>query len=682
MTPEEKAQLDALTVRLEALDKKIGSINTSTDNFNGKLGDTNNLLKDMGQSIFTNAQSNIKFVKSFKSQYQLAEKLAESYKKTSINIGVSRENQKQFGKTFTESTTLVRKLGGDISDVERIYTAFADKSGRARILSPDEVEDIYSIEKATGLAGESAAQLAERFDLMGVGSKDFVENISTMVADSQKMGLNSSKVTKKLQENFKQMQNMSFRGGVKGMTEMAKLSVKMRMEISDMLSMADKFYEPEAAIEASANLQMLGGDVAAAFGDPIQMMYEARNAPEELAKRVGEVTKNMMSFNKETGEFEMPPEARMQIQSMAESLGLNKDEIIDTARQMSKMSQIKMDIGGNMFDDDQQEKIASLAKFDKTDQQWKVDVGGEAVAVQDLNTAELEEAMKAPSTEQDAIMMTAKAAMTTNEHLLALRESFKTDFISNFNIYDQMEDTMKEMVTKMDDGNKSFVETSSNALIKTGIVGEMDIIADKMGEKMVDIMEGYETALDGIGNTVKAAIEGVNWDVMQDGLKDTINLIISNKVIPEGDKEIEEKQKQDGTPVKEDFIMRKGQPAVSFTSEDDMFSGKAGGPIAGSLAQIYEKINQPIEIPKINLPESKSPINGASMKIEPLTGNIIIGGKITVSNEDGSATSQMDLEKYKRDIETKIMDKVYDVMADNWDGKNGGRGTGVVSVPM
>ena len=70
------------------------------------------------------------------------------------------------------------------------------------------------------------------------------------------------------------------------------------------------------------------------------------------------------------------------------------------------------------------------------------------------------------------------------------------------------------------------------------------------------------------------------------------------------------------------------------------------------------------------------------MKIEPLTGNILIGGKITVSNEDGSATSQMDLEKYKRDIETKIMDKVYDVMADNWDGKNGGRGTGVVSVPM
>lgn len=40
---------------------------------------------------------------------------------------------------------------------------------------------------------------------------------------------------------------------------MAKLAVKMRMDVGEMLGMAGKFYEPEAAIEAAANLQMLGG---------------------------------------------------------------------------------------------------------------------------------------------------------------------------------------------------------------------------------------------------------------------------------------------------------------------------------------------------------------------------------------------------------------------------------------
>ena len=89
------------------------------------------------------------------------------------------------------------------------------------------------------------------------------------------------------------------------------------MDVSEMLQMADKFYQPEAAIEAAANLQMLGGDIAQAFGDPFETMYLARNKPEELAEKVGEMTKNMMQFNEESGEFEMPAEARMQLQSTA-----------------------------------------------------------------------------------------------------------------------------------------------------------------------------------------------------------------------------------------------------------------------------------------------------------------------------------------------------------------------------
>ena len=57
----------------------------------------------------------------------------------------------------------------------------------------------------------------------------------------------------------------------------------MRIDVSDVLQMADQFYEPEKAIEAAANLQMLGGDIAEAFGDPFETMYLARNKPEELA---------------------------------------------------------------------------------------------------------------------------------------------------------------------------------------------------------------------------------------------------------------------------------------------------------------------------------------------------------------------------------------------------------------
>jgi hypothetical protein len=495
------------------------------------------------------------------------------------------------------------------------------------------------------------------------------------------MGLNSSKVVGKLSDNFKTMQGYSFRGGVKAMTEMAKLSVKMRMEISDMLGMADKFYEPEAAIEAAANLQMLGGEVASAFGDPVQMMYEARNAPEELAKRVGDVTKNMMLFNKETGEFEMPPEARMQIQSMAESLGLNKEQIIDTARQMKKMSQVKMDMKGNMFDEETQDQLANIATFDAGDKEWKVSVRDDETgkmvkkSFDELTSSDLKMVMQQPKTSEDAMMETAKASMTTNELLTSISEQFKTGIVIKTKTYQATEERLSPEISKLQETNQSAIDSSFDAITKTQGFQDLKNIAGSVSDLTTGLSSGFQDLVQGNMKAIQDSLKEMNVEkIIADVEKIAIegNVILEQGVVPT----------ESEVAPKEDYIMRKGQPAVSFTSEDDVISGKEGGPIAGALGQILNQLNQPIEIPKINLPSMKSPVDGATMKVEPLTGNINIGGTITVSNEDGSATSQIDIEKHKKEIEEKLVKKIYDVMANNWDGKNGGKGAGVGSVPM
>jgi hypothetical protein len=66
------------------------------------------------------------------------------------------------------------------------------------------------------------------------------------------------------------MSSMSFKGGVKGMTEMAKLAVQMRMDVDDMLGMAKNSTILKRQSEAAADLQLLGGDIAEAFGDPFE----------------------------------------------------------------------------------------------------------------------------------------------------------------------------------------------------------------------------------------------------------------------------------------------------------------------------------------------------------------------------------------------------------------------------
>ena len=50
-----------------------------------------------------------------------------------------------------------------------------------------------------------------------------------------------------------------------------------------------KIYEPDFRID-----EMLGGDIAKAFGDPFETMYLARNKPEELAKKLQDMTENMV----------------------------------------------------------------------------------------------------------------------------------------------------------------------------------------------------------------------------------------------------------------------------------------------------------------------------------------------------------------------------------------------------
>jgi hypothetical protein len=477
--------IGCLKKEIAGLSGPLNNASSAAGSFVTEIGKGKMLVDGIAQSFASVYTEIYKFGKSLDAQYRLGEKLAKAFKQTSVNIGIGYQNQKILGDEFNKSVMLVQRLGGDIDDVNTIYSKFADQSGRVRILDDEEVQRIFAIEQATGLMGDSATALAERFDLIGIGSEQFAENINQIVKDSQKLGLNSSKVVKVLSDNFENMQRMSFRGGVKAMTEMSKLAVKMRMDVSDMLGMADRFYEPEAAIEAAANLQLLGGEMASAFGDPMQMMFDARNAPEEFARKVGEATKGMVQFNEETGQFDMVAENRQRLIGMADALGINKERLIDTAFQMNKMQRIKMDVGGNLFDEDTMDKISSLAKFDKTSGQWKVDISGQAVPVEDLNTDQIEQALATPSTEEDAIMQTAKGVMTTNETLQSILNATQTGIVIKTDVYGKVEDQLKSPMIELQTATQAvadnLINEAKNALKLTGI--------DSLGKDLGDMIK-------------------------------------------------------------------------------------------------------------------------------------------------------------------------------------------------
>lgn len=516
--------IGCLKQQIADLKPELERATSAASSFVTKIGEGNNLFQSMVGSVQTLYGSLVKFSGNLQDQYKLGEQLAKSFKQTSVNIGIGTQNQKILGSEFNKSVMLVERLGGNMDDVNTIYSKFADQSGRVRILDDEEVQRIFAIEQATGLMGDSAAALAERFDLVGIGSEEFAKNIDQIMVDSQKMGLNSSKVVKVLSDNFENMQRMSFRGGVKAMTEMSKLAVKMRMEISDMLGMADRFYEPENAIEAAAQMQLLGGDIANAFGDPIQMMYEARNAPEEFMKRVGDATEGMVKFNEETGQFDMVAENRQKLIGMADALGINKDQLIDTAFQMSKMQKIKMDVGGNLFEEETMDKIASLAKFDKTSGQWTVDVGGEMKSLEELKNTPglLEKALQKPTTEKDAAIRTAEGVMTTNEKLAAIESATKTGIVIKTDVYSKVEKQMSDSLVKLNESNSKII--NDFAAVTNKLTDSLDMTG--MGDKLSDVTkEITEATIEGLTQAAEEALKkaGIKLETLK-----AKNLIIEN----------------------------------------------------------------------------------------------------------------------------------------------------------
>jgi hypothetical protein len=625
---------------LTCLEEKIDEYSANFDNaansasrFASEIGKSDNFLTSISDS-FTNAYATLgNFVYKLSEQYQLSEQIASTYKKLSANIGIGYENQERLGGSFTDSLALVRELGGDFEDVFRIYDSFAERSGRVRILDDEEVQRIFAIQKSTGLMGDSVTDLAERFDLIGIGSEKFADNINHIMVDSQKMGLNSSKVIKILSDNFESMQRMSFKGGVNAMSQMSKLAVKMRMDVSEMLGMADRFYEPEAAIEAAANLQLLGGEIANSFGDPLQMMFEARNAPEELMTRVGDVTKGLVKFNEQTGQFDLLAENRQKLIGMADALGINKDQLIDTAFQMNKMQKIKMDVGGNLFDDEEKlDKIASLAKFDSDTQRWMVDVGGDSIAVDELDASTLEQALATPTTEKDAAIRTATATMTTNELLKSVVEAGKVRIVGETNIYENTENLLQEFITDTRNFSSQVIDLASDKVKSTPITQDIDPVLEKL-----------RTTLGTLTTTLLVQIKKIQG----------FNANGTPLVDPD-----------DYTDATMRPVLNSGGRVSSFDPGDEFLVGKSGGPLSGYLAEMNEKLNQTIvtpTIPSVNEPQKMD------------IGGTLNFGDITISLDGSTETlsfSDSDKKEMMKSIKNEIIKGTTSILSGGYtDGK-------------
>lgn len=347
--------------------------------------------------------------------------IEKSARMAALEMGIVSKNTKGFRDNIYEAAYETQNMGIGVKDLAKLQAGYSSELGKSTQLSQEGLQAISEIAAGTMLGVDGAAALAGemgKFNISAESSRDLIEETMNM---SEKMGVNSTKVLKELQNNLKMANKYHFKGGVKGMAKMAAQATKFNITMETTAGLADKLFDIEGAVEMSAKLNTMGGEWAK-LGDPMKLMYQARNDMEGLQESIINATAGMADFNSETGEFEFSGLELHRMRELEKITGISAEQMAEMAKQKAKFAKVKADLGGGVTNE-MAEFIEANAQFDKNSGKYVIKLEGakEAIPIDELN-----------ATHENMVMATSKslkeraeATQTFDDTLTNVIEQFK-----------------------------------------------------------------------------------------------------------------------------------------------------------------------------------------------------------------------------------------------------------------
>lgn len=359
----EEEALNATQERKKEIDQEIASLKKQEAQLKGinkELSNTKNLLKAAGNSAI---QAFKGILPSLTEVIQKALELDDITRKTAANLGMSGVAFGTMKAATEEARQSAIRWNQPLDYAVHAIKSYNEETGRLVQLTTQQYDQIAQVALQTGMAAEEVASMAGQMEAFGLGAGQAVSMVSDIQAMSEQMGVNAGKVIKKFQQNLGLLNKMNFRGGMKAMAKMAAFSEKFKISMESIAGVSEKVFRPEGAIEASAQLQMMGGSLAQ-LGDPFQLMYKARNAPEELMKSITKAASASATFNKETGEFQMSAHELDRMREAASALGMDYSELVQTAKQAAKIEYMEKFLPSGM-DKKDKDLLIGMAQMGK-----------------------------------------------------------------------------------------------------------------------------------------------------------------------------------------------------------------------------------------------------------------------------------------------------------------------------
>jgi|694.fasta_scaffold52065_3 hypothetical protein len=270
-----------------------------------------------------------------------------------------RERIFELQKALVDALPNVTRLGGNLSDVQKIISGVAEASRRNVVASTEQIEKLYTLEK---LVGKTGGELAETFLNVGVGIESIPEALGESIQYVQSIGGNAKTVFADVYKNMDQMNRFQFEDGVLGLTKMAAQASMMRVDVGQTLKFADDVLDPDRAIEVAGAFQRLGV-AAGTLVDPFALMNASINDPSGLQDSLIEVSKQFTYFDDETKSFKINRQGVLTLREMEKAAGL-------TQGTMSKMALAASEL------DERLSQISPSIKFEnEEDKQYLANIG-------------------------------------------------------------------------------------------------------------------------------------------------------------------------------------------------------------------------------------------------------------------------------------------------------------------
>jgi len=467
-----------------------------------KTLDTQKLLLKTVSSLGTAISKNAGIMKTFLMDADA------SIKNLNLEMGLSGDRSAMMRNNLEDSSMFAARMGIDMKGLTQMVSTYADETGRVRQFNQENLESMTLIAKGTSLGIEGAARMAGQYEMMGFNATDTAGEVQRIVDTTERMGVNTGKVLKAVNSNFKKLQKYSFRNGVKSMADMAIYAEKFKIDMNSVFEPMEKGRRLDSVIEMSAQLQVLGGKFAS-LADPMSMLFESRNDPEAYMKRINEMTQGMVTLNKTADGFDFAlasPMAKDQLSQAAKALGMTTEELTKQAFRMREIQQTRSQMNSKGFTKDEKDIIEGLAKFDKTTGRMFVEIGGIATDVSNIGSDQLS-GLKEQSA---SLKQRALDSQTFDDAMKNTIMELKSTLLPMLNGINSVLEFIRPIVTNISEWFGDLSKTNKDILSGAGAIGAVLMMASPMIRILKGILPSIGGLIGGAGKGIaRTATKGV-----------------------------------------------------------------------------------------------------------------------------------------------------------------------------